>query len=153
MKQREVLDDVRLIKEMVLRVQEEILGGGAKYLIMWGLLSLIGFSLAPLMKEWTGLFWMIAGPVGIIASIFMGRAESQKFGEVGSWIGKRLTLFWISLVLAGIILTTLVAKEEGEFAISIGLLWTQLVGVGWITTGILLNHPKTSAAGGLLDSK
>jgi len=97
----QVADDLKHIRKSIDRSRS---GTPAPIYALWGLISLIGFSLVDFAPEWTGRFFLVAAPLGFIASIFLGRRTALKSGERNVSSGRKYMLHWGAL-LAAIVMT------------------------------------------------
>lgn len=68
---------------------------------LWAAIVLAGFSLVELAPGIVGLYWLIAGPAGFLASLWLGWRSSRRMGEVDRAAGRRVTLHWLGLLIAG----------------------------------------------------
>ncbi|MGH7176815.1 MAG: hypothetical protein ACREJC_05485 [Tepidisphaeraceae bacterium] len=68
--------------------------------IIWGIYVLIGYTLLDFNRAAGGWFLMVGGIVGGIASSFIGRADSRRYGMVDRAEGVKHMLHWGSIFIA-----------------------------------------------------
>ncbi len=83
---------------------------------LWAAIVLAGFSLVELAPGIVGLYWLIAGPAGFVASLWLGWRASRRMGEVDRAAGRRVTLHWLGLLIAGAlaVLPVVGGRDGGE---------------------------------------
>jgi hypothetical protein len=79
---------------------------------LWAAITLVGFSLVEFGPRYTGLFWMIAGPLGGVASGLLGRRAGRARGQTSSRVGRRHWLHWAGLVGAIFLLIPLLTTRR-----------------------------------------
>ena len=107
---------------------------------MWALIGLVGFSLVDFAPNYVGIYWMIAGPVGGVASALMGWRYSVRRGQVRRDLGVRHSLHWFGMMAAIFMavplgVTGAVAWEE------LYKVFLLLLAVGYFTAGVHLDRP------------
>src|SRR4051812_26253990 len=70
----------------------------------WGLASLVGFSLCDFAPRYSGLFWLIAGPLGGVYSWLVGRSISKRLGQDMRGEGIREMWHWVGMGIAIVLL-------------------------------------------------
>lgn len=103
--------------------------------LLWALLVLIGFSLVDFAVQWVGYYWMVAGPLGGVASGLLGRRAAMSIGQVRGGVGFRHVLHWggmmIVVVLAGVL------AVRGHIAgVELGRVILLLVAFAWWAAGV-----------------
>jgi hypothetical protein len=68
--------------------------------MMWAAICLAGFPLADFAPQYVGLFWMIAGPLGGLASFVLGWRHSVRMGQMRRDVGVRHGLHWTGMMVA-----------------------------------------------------
>lgn len=76
-------------------------GSPAGIYFLWAAIVLAGFSLVELAPGIVGLYWLIAGPAGFLASGWLGWRASRRMGELDRAAGRRRMLHWLGLLIAG----------------------------------------------------
>jgi hypothetical protein len=79
---------------------------------LWAAITLVGFSLIEFGPRHTGLFWMIAGPLGGIASGLLGRRAGRARGQTSNAVGRRHWLHWSGMVGAIFLLIPLMSTRR-----------------------------------------
>jgi hypothetical protein len=136
---QEAQQALETIQIMVDKTRRSISNSGAYiFLMIWGLIWLIGFSANHFLTGKTvGVVWGILDSLGGILSVIMGVRLGHKFrSSSGNQTGKQIGWFWLLLaVYCGILL--LVASpadmKQGSMIIVI------FVMIGWIAMGLLLS--------------
>ena len=90
-------EDLQLIKATMVRAKEALSIGGAYYLILWGIIYLLGYSGSQFLGDVvSGKLWIILVSCGIIGSFLIGRKLGSK---TVSRTGIKIMLFWIFLLI------------------------------------------------------
>lgn len=141
---REALD---LIDETTRRMRRSLAhGGGPYFLIIWGLVWVIGFSGAHFFgpeDARTGWTWMVVNSVGVVASFALGwwmsrRVRSRERG------GERVALFWLAWMLYASLIITFARPQIGN---QLSILISLFAMMGYVTTGILYRSVFISLLG------
>jgi hypothetical protein len=80
--------------------------------LLWAAITAVGFPLADFAPARVGLFWMIAGPAGFIASALLGWRDARQRGQLNRVEGARWSAHWASLLLA--IFLAVLLLESGQ---------------------------------------
>ncbi|MEM7646182.1 MAG: hypothetical protein AAF203_04680 [Pseudomonadota bacterium] len=75
---------------------------------LWALIVLIGFSITDFYPQFSGQFWMIAGPLGGIISGFLGWQYSRKLGQVSTDDLQKNLIHWGAMLAAIFMASSLV---------------------------------------------
>jgi len=75
--------------------------------LLWAVICLVGFPLADFAPRAVGLYWTIAGPVGMLASMILGWRHSVRVGQVRRDLGIRHGLHWGGTLVAIFLLVPL----------------------------------------------
>jgi hypothetical protein len=67
---------------------------------LWAAITFFGFALLDYSAQHSGVFWMVAGPVGGIVSGLLGRRAGRARGQTSPVVGRRHWLHWMALVFA-----------------------------------------------------
>lgn len=68
--------------------------------LMWAVVALVGFPLADFAPRYVGVFWMVVGPLGTVASMLLGWRHSVRVGQVRREDGVRHALHWVAMLVA-----------------------------------------------------
>lgn len=109
------------------------LAGGPYYLILWGIIWMIGYLGSQFLADaQSGMLWGIIDAVGIIITFAIGWRTGQR---IRSPMGPRLAALWLSLLVYGALLVWLASPTQGtQFAAIISLLMM----LGYVITGLWL---------------
>src|SRR2546422_5529862 len=72
--------------------------------LLWGTITLVGFSLGDFYPPYSGLYWFFAGPLGGVASWFLGKRISRSYGELDRRQGMQELLHWTGMFVAILLL-------------------------------------------------
>ena len=142
-------DDKRLGADLdyVRTVVERAEGGNnpASIYFLWACISFFGYAIIDYAPEKTGLYWMIAGPVGGILSGILGTRHARRAGQVSRRAGFADFLHWTGLFAAILLLVPLVvtgrlAPDDIPRAVLL------LVGYGYWTAGVHLDRRMLAVA-------
>jgi hypothetical protein len=75
---------------------------------IWAVITLIGYSMIDWAPNSVGLFWAFAGPLGGLASYYLGHRHAKITGQVARKDGLKHALHWIAM-LAAIFMTVFLA--------------------------------------------
>jgi hypothetical protein len=67
---------------------------------LWAVIGGLGMPLGDLAPRWAGVYWMVASPVGLLASVLLGGRHARRLGQVDRDAGRRHGLHWLALVVA-----------------------------------------------------
>lgn len=72
--------------------------------LLWAAIILIGFGLADYKSEWVSIFWMVAAPLGMIASALIAIQTDNKLGQKRTTLGinyfKHMLLMVLTIFVA-----------------------------------------------------
>lgn len=141
MKREQALNQIEIIRA-VMDENRKITSRSGPFLILWGVISIVGFGLTPYLKQNSGVFWIIAGFGGGLASAYIGRRDQVKLGKYAAHIGRRIGLVFCSMFVGGWTVTlVLLANAAGidgpVLGVLIGIVWCALIALAWVATGIL----------------
>ena len=107
---RQVRDDLSYVRSVLRR--GEGVDNPASIYFLWALLSFFGFAIIDYRPEATGFYWMIAGPLGGVASGILGTRASRRIGQMSEQDGKHEALHWGALMVAALLLIPLVSTNR-----------------------------------------
>jgi hypothetical protein len=126
-------EDLRYVKRAVERSNQSVMPLGiAAY---WALAVLVGFSMVDFAPAQVGLFWMIAGPLGFVASSYFGALEGRKTGSSDRATGMRIMWHFLGMMVAILLSVLLVYSHELSPA-GIGRLILLLLALAYFTAGL-----------------
>jgi hypothetical protein len=131
--------DVNFVREVIARSEDHRSPGTV--LLLWAALILVGFPLVDFAPRYSGLFWMIAGPVGGVVSFVLGRRESLRSGLIRK-SGFRYTVHWLALMGAILLLLLSQLSRHGAFSdASLGQIILLIVALTYVLAGVHLDRP------------
>src|SRR5262249_13325967 len=136
---RDIEQDLGFVREVVEK-SERAKSPAAVYLL-WALIVPVGFALADFRPQVTGLFWLIAGPVGFLPEPVIGSWDSRKRGQVDGREGTRHLLHWGGMI--GAILLTFPLSLTGSVTErGLGQVVLLVVALAYFLNGIYLDRPN-----------
>jgi hypothetical protein len=72
--------------------------------LLWGTITLVGFSLGDFYPQYSGPDWAIAGPLGGVVSWMLGKRLSRMYGEMDRRQGMQELLHWSGMFVAILLL-------------------------------------------------
>ncbi len=105
-----VSSDLEFVKGAVHRATGE--GGPASIYLLWAALTLPGFAIIDFHSELAGFYWMIAGPLGGLASAFLGQRQARRVGQGMRRQGTLHWLHWTAFMGALLMLVPLMATGQ-----------------------------------------
>ena len=106
---------------------------------LWAAIALVGFALVDFVPELAGLFWLVAGPGGFLASVWLGSRLARREGEQDRAEAWRWAAHWGGL-LAAIALSTLAVRAGAATWSGFGATLLLLLAVAYLTAGIHLHR-------------
>jgi hypothetical protein len=107
--------------------------------LLWAAISAVGFPLLDLAPERTAIYWFVASPLGLVASLWLGRRHAMRVGQVGRREGWRHGLHWLGLVLAtGLTVPLIATGRIGGTAL--GQVILLLVALAYFLAGVHLDR-------------
>ncbi len=133
------------------------LAGSTKIMLLWGVIVSVGwlsqFAIETLATEFVedrpwlpGSLWAVLGPVGGVSSGFIGHRASQNIAasEAARRAGIRVCLFWVTLVVASILLIG--AAGLGNDTEHLPRFWVGMMALGYVLFGIM-HRPMIAVLG------
>lgn len=144
MNEDRIRDDLSYVRSLIHRA--EGVNSPASSYFLWALLSFFGYAIIDFDPERTGLYWMIAGPVGGVLSGVLARRNARRTGQVsdrGDWTE---FLHWTALFV--VILLSLPLVTTGRIAvIDLPRIILLLVGFAYWTAGAHVDRRMLPLAG------
>lgn len=132
--------DISFVREAIARSEDH--RSPTAVFLLWAAIILVGFPLVDFAPRHSGLFWMIAGPIGGLISFVLGRRESLRFGVVRKSEGLRYTLHWMGLMGAILLLALYQLSGHGAFSdASFGQIILLIVAFAYFLAGVHLDRP------------
>lgn len=108
---QQAAEDLEYVRKSIDRGKS---GTPAAIYALWGVICLIGFSMVDFAREHVGLYWLVAAPLGLVASAILGYRSGIERGERDATMGRKHLLHWSSLLVA--IAMTLPMVFAGDIA-------------------------------------
>lgn len=115
-------------------------GSPSALYFLWAAVCLIGFTLVDFRATWVPLYWSIAGPLGFVASAFLGWRHARRVGQASSSEGRRHLLHWGG-VLVAVALAVLLRARSGMASEHLHAVILLLLALGYFTGGLHLDRP------------
>lgn len=108
---------------------------------LWAAIVLCGFSIVDFVDDprWIGRYWIVASPVGLILSAWLGARAQIRAGQVDRAEGMRWLFHWIAFLVTGALGGLLVARGL-LIADGIGSFWVLLLALTYFQAGLHLNR-------------
>ncbi len=103
--------------------------------LLWAVLVAIGFSLLDFAPQWAGYYWMVAAPLGGVASGLLARHAEMSKGQVRRETGIRHALHWGGMLVV-VALAIILAAGGHIQGIELGRVILLLVAFGWWAAGV-----------------
>lgn len=103
--------------------------------LLWAALVLVGFALLDLAPSLAGPFWLVASPVGFVASAWAGRRAARHGGQRDRTSSRVHLLHWAGLLGALALLVPLV-RSGGLAGSAVGQVALLLVALGYWLDGV-----------------
>ena len=135
MEAQQALDAIQAVAKKTRRVIAN--SGAYAFLIIWGFVWLIGFSVNHFLSGPTvGYIWMGLDTLGAVFSVVMGIRLSRKIrSSSGGKAGRRIGYFWLLLFLYCLLLMLVVSPLDMKTGAMVIVLFVM---IGWIAMGLLL---------------
>jgi hypothetical protein len=110
----QIRHDIAFLRDLV---RADTLRAPSLIPLLWAAIVAVGFPLADFAPSRAGLFWMIAGPAGFLASCALGWWDAKRRGQLSRIEGARWTAHWGALLgtilLAVPLLTSRQVTQKG----------------------------------------
>jgi hypothetical protein len=135
---RRAEEDLGYVRDLVARSQREDTPRGIWYL--WAAIGGIGFALIDFRPHSVGLFWLVAAPLGFLASMWLGWRHGRALGQESRQEGRAHMLHWGGMGGAILLVVFFAARGHltGEEIAQAILL---VVALGYFLAGVHLARP------------
>ncbi|MBN1934117.1 MAG: hypothetical protein JW934_05610 [Anaerolineae bacterium] len=141
----DALDDLKAIREIMNRTRRTESGEGGWFMILWGIIWLLGFSASQFLPETiSGWGWVVLNTTGITLTIWLAIRMGR--GNVKSPTWRPIFFWWTSLALFDVLLIWLFDLRAGQDII---LLMVLTIALGYVQFG-LFSHWMISVIGILI---
>ncbi len=109
--------------------------------LLWAVIALCGFTLTDFAPEpsWIGLYWLVASPVGMVLSAWLGKRACINIGQADRQMGFRIMYHWLAFMVAGLLGVLLVAGGHLSGP-GMGSLWVLLLALTYFHAGLHFNR-------------
>ena len=111
----------------------------ASILILWAVIGAPGFALVDLAPSAVPWYWLVAAPIGMVASIWLGRRHAVREGRIDRATGIRWTLHWAGLLAAAGLIVLLAVARIVPFEV-INPAMVLLIAITYFLAGIHLDR-------------
>jgi hypothetical protein len=112
----------------------------ASIYLMWAAICLVGFPLVDFAPKYVGIYWMIAGPAGTLASMVLGWRHSARLGQVRRDVGIRHGLHWIGTLTAIFMVVPLGVLELAGWSV-VHRVILLIIAMSYYFAGVHLERP------------
>lgn len=130
-------DDLSYVRSVLDRAEKDASPAVIYYL--WAILSIVGFATVDLKPEVTGLYWLVAGPGGGVASMLLARRHALRTGQGSRREGIFNILHWTGMT-AAIFLALPLALTGALSMRAFPALVLLILAFGYYTAGIYLDR-------------
>ena len=92
----QVTSDLKYVRRAVEQSQN---GTPAAIYALWGALGFVGLSMVDFAPQYVGRFWLLAAPLGFVASVLLGRRAALSAGQTDAQAGRRHLWHWAGLLI------------------------------------------------------
>jgi hypothetical protein len=110
---QQLQEDLQYVRHVVARRDTPGSTPGGVILI-WAGYVLVGYALLDFNVNFAGIWFMVAGVVGGVASRIIGRRHAARVGVIDRETSVRRSLHWSSIILAIVAILALVAARHDE---------------------------------------
>jgi hypothetical protein len=107
---RQIHDDLNYVRSVLHRA-EHTGGSPATIYFLWAAISFLGFAIIDFASHLTGVYWMIAGPLGGVMSGVLGYRASRAAGQSSRREGRIQAMHWGGVMAAVVLLVPLVVTH------------------------------------------
>ena len=106
---------------------------------MWAVIVLLGFALIDFRTDLVPRYWAVAGPVGFLASGYLGWRHALRLGQASASDGRRHLLHW-GAVLVAVALTVLLHARGAMPSETLHAVILLVLALGYFTAGLHLDR-------------
>lgn len=114
-------------------------GSPAAIYYLWAAIAFAGHAIIDFRPEAAGPYWLVAGPLGGLASGLIGWWDGRRTGQRSSREGWRHGLHWTGMMMAVLLLVPLSMAEEIPMT-AFPKLILLIVALGYYTAGLYLDR-------------
>ena len=130
--------DLSFVREVVDRAETPT--APASVYFLWAAIVLVGWPLNDFLPQAAGPFWAVAGPLGGVASAWLGARWARRVGQGSRTLGARHVLHWTAMIAA--VFLALPLHTSGQMT-QVGYLRLilLLIALAYFTAGLHLARP------------
>lgn len=103
---RQARDDLSYVRSVLHRA-ERTAGSPATIYFVWAAITFFGFAIIDFAPEKTGLYWIVAGPLGGVLSAVLGHRAGRATGQPAEREGRVLAMHWSGVMIAVLLIVPL----------------------------------------------
>lgn len=110
-------NDISYVRS-VLKRAEDGAGNPAAIYFLWAVITFFGFAIIDFAPEKTGLYWLVAAPLGGILSAVLGHRAGRSTGQPSAREGLIMAMHWGGVLVAMVLIVPLATTEvidPGDF--------------------------------------
>ncbi len=133
------LNDLRVIRQVMEQTRRSIaIGGGGYFMIIWGVVWLVGFLGSQFLTgPAQGWLWLAADALGVIATLVVGYRLGNRMRVRPGW---RLGVFWLALIVYGFLWGWLLQPPDGMrgalFIVTVAMFGYVVMGI-WLSSRVI----------------
>jgi hypothetical protein len=130
--------DLSFVREIVDRAETP--STPASVYFLWAAIVLVGWPLGDFLPHLAGPFWAVAGPLGGVASAWLGARWARRVGQGSRTLGARHVLHWTAMIAA--VFLALPLHASGQISqVGYSRLILLLIALAYFTAGLHLARP------------
>jgi hypothetical protein len=118
----------------------------ASIYLLWAAIGAVGFPILDLAPRYAPWFWLIASPLGLAVSLWLGRRHARRIGQIGRSEGRRHGLHWLGVVLAAALAMLLAVAGRVDGAV-LGQVVLLLIALTYFLAGVHLDRAMLWVSG------
>ncbi len=107
--------------------------GAANYLMLWGSVWLLGYSITQFLPDYSGVSWLFLDVLGIVISFYFGFRHARNWRS--KQYGPRVGLFWFFVLMYAALFVWLIPIQS---PLALSLFFSLFISLGFVSTGLWL---------------
>lgn len=99
-------DDISYVRSVLERAEDRA-GSPATIYFLWAVITFFGFAIIDFAPEKTGLYWIVAAPLGGVLSAILGHRAGRVTGQPSEREGLILAMHWGGVLVAMVLIAPL----------------------------------------------
>jgi hypothetical protein len=133
-----IQDDLHFVRAAVEASDRRGSPGATSFL--WAAIVLVGFALVDFLPSAIPIYWSVAGPLGFVASAYLGWRHSKNVGQPSAPDGRRDLFHWGGVLVAVFLAVLMPARGFLPWT-SLNMVILLLVALGYFTAGVHADRP------------